>query len=364
MGEYSDSDREHMARALELAERARYTAHPNPMVGCVLVLEGRVVGEGWHVAAGEAHAEIVALEAAGEAARGATAYVTLEPCSHRGRTPPCTDALIAAGVGEVVAATEDPDPRIAGLETLAAAGIRVRSGLLRDAAEALIRGFRRRVTAGRPYVRLKIAASLDGRTAMATGESRWITGADARADVQKLRAASGAVMTGIGTALADDPSLTVRDPALDTRARQPLRAVLDGALRLPPSAAMLALPGDTLVYCVDDRDAGPLVAAGAEIVRVGARGGKVDVAAVLDDLGRREVNDVLVEAGPTLSGALLDGGFVDEIVLYQAPCFLGGETLGMFETPGWRTLADRCELTVADIRRIGTDTRITAHLAH
>ncbi len=365
MVEFSDSDRAHMVRALQLAERGRYSAHPNPMVGCVIVHGGEVVGEGWHAVAGEAHAEIHALQAAGERADGATAYVTLEPCVHHGKTPPCTRALIEAGVTEVVAGLKDPDPRVsgAGFAALAEAGIHVRQGLMAAQIENLLRGFVKRVAGGRPWVTLKIAASIDGRTAMADGQSQWITGPEARMDVQKLRAASGAVLTGIGTVLADDPSLTVRDASLDTRGRQPLRVVLDNGLRMPLSAEMLVLPGKTLVYCTRDDDRGPLIDAGAEVIRVEERNGNVDVAAVLEDLGAREVNDVLVEAGPVLSGSMLDGGYVDELVIYQAPHIMGSETLGMFQTPGWTELSDRRALVITDVTPVGADTRITARLA-
>ena len=291
--------------------------------------------------------------------------MTLEPCAHHGRTPPCADALVEAGVAEVVAGLEDPDPRVdgRGLQALAAAGVAVRSGLMRDEVAELIRGFIRRVTRGRPLVRLKLAASLDGRTAMANGQSQWITGPEARADVQKLRASSGAVMTGIGTVLADDPSLTVRDPALDTRGKQPLRVVLDRGLQMPPSAKMLALPGTTLVYCTSDVGREPLLGAGAEVVQVGERDGRVDIGEVLDDLGTREVNDVLVEAGPVLAGSLLAGGYLDELVIYQAPHIMGSETLGMFRTPDWTELGDRRALEIIDTRKMGVDTRITARLA-
>jgi diaminohydroxyphosphoribosylaminopyrimidine deaminase / 5-amino-6-(5-phosphoribosylamino)uracil reductase len=364
MPDFSATDCAHMARALRLAERGIYTTHPNPAVGCVIAQGDAVVGEGWHEAAGLPHAEANALAAAGEAARGATVYVTLEPCAHHGRTPPCADALIAAAVHEVVVGLTDPDPRVdgAGIAVLEAAGIRVRSGLMQASVRALIPGFICRLTAGRPFVRLKIAASLDGRTAMANGESQWITGPAARADVQRLRARSGAVMTGIGTVLADDPSLTVREPGIETGGRQPIRVVLDNGLRMPLSAEMLALPGTTLVYCVDDRRRGPLEAAGAEVVRVAQRDGQVELGAVLADLARREVNELLVEAGPSLSGGLIGTGCVDELVIYQAPHIMGSETLGMFATPAWTALARRRELEILDVRRVGADTRITARL--
>ncbi len=349
---------------MQLARHGRYTAHPNPVVGCVLVQGDQVVGEGWHHKAGEAHAEVNALAAAGEQARGARAYVTLEPCGHHGKTPPCTEALIEAGVKEVIVALEDPHPQVdgRGLKALAAAGVAVRTGLLADAAAAQLQGFVHRIRHGRPFVRLKMACSIDGRIAMANGESQWITGPEARADVQRLRARSGAILTGIGTVLADDPSLTVRDPAIDMGGRQPLRAVVDAGLRMPLSAKMLALPGATLVYCSDDAKREALTDTGAEVVLVGGDAAAVDLDGVLSDLGSREVNELLVEAGPALAGSLVEQRLVDELVIYQAPHIMGSETMGMFATPQWTSLADRCGLHVADVRRVGADTRITAQL--
>ncbi|MDX1500626.1 MAG: bifunctional diaminohydroxyphosphoribosylaminopyrimidine deaminase/5-amino-6-(5-phosphoribosylamino)uracil reductase RibD, partial [Woeseiaceae bacterium] len=284
MNGFTAADSAFMARALRLAARGRYTAHPNPMVGCVIVSAGEIAGEGYHELAGEAHAEVNALAAAGDRARGATVYVTLEPCVHEGKTPPCVEALREAGVAEVVVAMEDPYPEVRGrgLEALGRAGIAVRTGLMAEAAQALIAGFVKRTTRGRPLVRAKIAASLDGAIGMLNGDSQWITGPEARADVQRLRARSGAVLTGIGTVLADDPSLTVRDPAIEMRGRQPLRAVLDPILRMPLSAEMLALPGTTLVYCSDDAGRDRLVAAGAEVVRVAADAVGVAPGAVLE----------------------------------------------------------------------------------
>jgi len=364
MAEFSATDCAHMAHALHLAERGVYTAHPNPMVGCVLVRDGDVVGEGWHKLAGAAHAEINALNAAGDKASGATVYVTLEPCSHHGKTPPCVDALLKAGVAEVVVGLEDPNPKVngRGLELLAGAGIQTRVGLMRSDVEKLLRGFVSRVTRNQPFVRLKMASSLDGCIAMSTGESQWITGAQARSDVQRLRARSGAIMTGIGTVLADDPSLTVRDSSLDTAGKQPMRVVLDKDLRMPLSAEMLALPGKTIVYCSDDKNQAALVDVGAEVVRVDSDNGMVDAKAVLGDLGDRKVNDVLVEAGPTLAGSLIADELVDELVIYQSPHIMGSETIGMFRTPCWTELADRRALDITDVRRVGTDTRITARL--
>jgi diaminohydroxyphosphoribosylaminopyrimidine deaminase/5-amino-6-(5-phosphoribosylamino)uracil reductase len=360
------ADNAHMARALQLAERGRYSAHPNPMVGCVIVRGEEVVGEGWHERAGQPHAEINALRDAGNEAAGATVYVTLEPCAHHGRTPPCAEALVAAGVARVVAAMEDPFGDVAGrgLQQLRDAGISVDVGLMQDAAEVLNAGFVSRVRRGRPRVRLKVAASLDGATAMQTGESQWITGPAARRDVQRLRAASGAVMTGIGTVLADDPSLNVRDDGIDTAGVQPLRVVLDSRLRMPANARMLRLPGATLVGCTPGHDAGAAVLekAGAEVREFGMHGDGVNVFEVLAALAEREINDVLVEAGPRLAGYLVEKQLVDELVIYLAPHIMGSETRGMFETPHWLSLADRQALELADIRRVGDDMKITARL--
>ena len=354
-----------MAHALQLAERGKYSAQPNPMVGCVLVNNSSVVGEGWHERAGEPHAEIIALRAAGDKAKGATAYVSLEPCAHHGKTPPCVEALIDAGVSKVVVAMEDPFDKVKGrgLEMLQEAGIEVQVGLMRDVAEAVNEGFIRRVTQGRPLVRLKIAASLDGATAMEGGESQWITGPEARHDVQKLRARAGAVMTGVGTVLADDPSLNVRDEDIDTRGLQPLRVVLDSRLRMPADAAMLALPGGTLVCYTGDHDGSQLEAAGAVVQEFGAHGDRVNVFEVLAALAEREVNDVLVEAGPRLAGYLLEKELINELVIYQSPHIMGSTTRGMFITPAWSALADRKTLDIKDVRRVGNDTRITARIS-
>lgn len=361
MNAFSAADCRYMARALQLARRGLMTAHPNPRVGCVLVKDGRVVGEGWHEKTGEAHAEVNALAAAGARAAGATAYVTLEPCSHQGRTGPCTRALLEAGVAEVVSAAEDPSPHASGrgLEALRAAGVRVRSGLMCSEAEALNAGFISRIRRCRPHLRLKIAASLDGATAMQDGRSQWITGSAARADVQRLRAMSGAVLTGAGTVVADDPSLNVR--ALPAKGSQPLRAVVDSALRIPPSARLLSLPGETLIFCTDDAGRSPLERAGARVRRVPAGAGGVDLPTVLAALAvDYRVNELLVEAGPGLAGSLLTAGLVDELVIYQAPHIMGSETRGMFETPRWRALGEGTRLAIVDVRRIGEDMRITA----
>ena len=355
-----------MARALQLAARGRFGAHPNPMVGCVIVRDGEVVGEGWHDQAGEPHAEIHALQAAGDGARGATVYVTLEPCAHHGKTPPCADALVEAGVGRVVAAMEDPfaDVEGKGLQRLRDAGIAVEVGLMQGAAESLNAGFISRVRRGRPRVRLKVAASLDGATAMQSGESQWITGIAARRDVHRLRAASGAVMTGIGTVLADDPSLNVREGAGDTKGREPLRVVLDSRLRMSPDARMLSLPGETLVCCIPGQEGAALERAGAKVQEFGAHGDEVNVFEVLAALAEREINDVLVEAGPRLAGYLVEKDLVDELVIYLAPHIMGSETRGMFATPHWLALADRKAVDIVDLRRVGDDMRITARLTN
>jgi diaminohydroxyphosphoribosylaminopyrimidine deaminase/5-amino-6-(5-phosphoribosylamino)uracil reductase len=362
---FSPDDCAHMARALQLAARGRYSAHPNPMVGCVLVNNGEVVGEGWHERAGEPHAEINALRQAGEKARGAVAYVSLEPCAHHGKTPPCADAMIEAGVGKVIAAMQDPFEAVAGrgLEALREGGVETHVGLMQSAAEALIEGFLSRATRGRPLLRLKIAASLDGAIAMESGESQWITGPEAREDVQELRARSGAIMTGIGTVLADDPSLNVRSSSFDLHGDQPLRVVLDSRLRTPPTARLLTLPGETLVCCTAGQDGSRLIKAGATVQEFGAHGDVVNVFEVLAALAEREINDVLVEAGPLLAGYLLEKDLIDELVIYQSPHIMGSNTRGMFTTPAWSALADRRTLEITDTRRVGVDTRITARIS-
>lgn len=353
-----------MARALALAARGLGTTEPNPRVGCVLVRDGAVVGEGFHARAGEAHAEVEALRVAGAKAKGAVAFVTLEPCSHHGRTPPCTDALLAAGVAEVVAPFDDPNPKVAGrgFAALERAGVRLRRGLLAREAEALNPGFIKRMRTGRPFVRVKLGMSLDGRTALASGESRWITGPEARADVHRLRARSGAIVTGIGTVLADDPQLTVRDAAGSAAAIQPLRVVLDPALKLPADARLLARPGRTLVFtaATDAHHASELTEAHAEVRALSARDGRLPLDAVLDELARREVNEVLVEAGATLSGAFVAAGLVDEVVIYMAPVLLGDGARGAFALPALAELAAAPRLEIVDLRAVGKDWRITA----
>ncbi|HET7569422.1 MAG TPA: bifunctional diaminohydroxyphosphoribosylaminopyrimidine deaminase/5-amino-6-(5-phosphoribosylamino)uracil reductase RibD [Gammaproteobacteria bacterium] len=349
-----------MARALRLARRGLYTTDPNPRVGCALVADGEIVAEGWHERAGGPHAEIVALKAAGERARGATAYVTLEPCCHQGRTGPCADALIDAGVARVVAAMTDPNPRVAGqgLAKLKAAGIAVEADVLADAAAELNPGFIMRMTAGRPLVRVKIAASVDGRTALASGESQWITGSAARADVHRLRARSSAILTGIGTALADDPRLTVRDADIETT-RQPLRVVIDGGLRLSPHARLFGEGGNVLIFTATGADPSALEAAGATVERVESQPGRVDLAAAIGRLANLECNEVLVEAGARLNGALFAAGLVDEIVVYLAPTLLGEAGPGLFALPELTRLADRPRLRLREARHVGNDLRLT-----
>lgn len=355
-------DHRFMARALRLAARGLTTTTPNPRVGCVIVRDGERVGEGWHRRAGEPHAEVHALRAAGERARGATAYVTLEPCSHHGRTPPCADALVAAGVSRVVAAMQDPNPQVSGrgLQRLRAAGIDVECGVLEPEALALNAGFCLRMRAGRPLFRLKLAASLDARTALASGESQWITAAAAREDVQRLRARACAVLTGVGTVVADDPSLNVRLPAAE---RQPLRVVLDSTLRTPPDARLLGLPGGILLLTAlppDDLRAQMLRAAGAELATLpAAAGGGLDLQAVAAELARRGCNEVHVECGARLAGSLLQAGLVDELVLYLAPLLLGDAARGLCRLPGLERMEQRIELEWRDVRRVGHDLRVT-----
>ena len=348
-----------MARALQLAERGLFTTDPNPRVGCVLVKDDEIVGEGWHQRAGEAHAEVNALNAAGARAKGATAYVTLEPCCHHGRTAPCSDTLINAGVACAVAAMQDPNPKVAGqgLAQLEKAGIETHSGVLQQQAEALNPGFIKRMSQGRPFVRGKLAMSLDGRTAMASGESQWITGAEARQDVQRLRARSSAIVTGIGTVLADDPSLTAR---VDEEVVQPLRVVLDSQLQMPASAKMLSLPGHTLVLTVseDAQKADLLRAAGAEVEVLTEKNGHVDLHAVMECLAQHDVNEVLVEAGATLCGAFLQAGLFDELVVYMAPLFMGSEARGLLNLPGLEKISEVVKLEVVDMRAVGKDWRL------
>ena len=359
---FSPADREHMAEALRLAETGLYTTTPNPRVGCVIVRDGRCVGSGWHEVAGGPHAEIPALRAAGEAARGATAYVTLEPCSHHGRTPPCADALIAAGIARVVAAMQDPNPLVAGqgLDRLRAAGIAVQCGLLQEEAEALNVGFVARMQRGRPWVRMKIAASLDGRTALANGASRWITGPDARRDGHAWRARACAVLTGIGTVLDDDPQLNVREVQTT---RQPLKVVVDSRLQLPPSAKLLEEGKVLVAAALENRAAiAALQARGAEVILLPNAQGKVELADLMRELARRELNEVHVEAGHKLNGSLLGAGLVDELLIYFAPSLLGDGARSMFALPDITDLAQKRLVQFGGVQTIGEDLRILARV--
>ena len=363
---FSADDHRYMARALQLAERGLYTTDPNPRVGCVLVKDNTVVGEGWHERAGEGHAEVHALKNAGaEQAEGAVAYVTLEPCSHHGRTAPCCEALIDAGVSRVVVAMQDPNPQVAGqgIARLQQADIEVESGLMQAQAEAINPGFLMRMREGRPYVRCKLAMSLDGRTAMASGESQWITAEAARHDVHRLRARSSAIVTGIGTVEHDDPSMTVRLPDDEGQYGEPaLRVILDSQLRMSPKAKMLSQPGLTRVLTLNAEtpQAEALREAGAEVVDVTAKDGRIDLVAMLKQLADDDRNEVMLEAGATLSGAMLQAGLVDELVIYMAPILMGDGARGLLHLPGLEKMADRADLEIMDIRAVGRDWRITA----
>ena len=349
-----------MAKALKLAEKGLNTTSPNPRVGCVIVRDGRLVGEGYHERAGTPHAEVHALAMAGETARGATAYVTLEPCSHHGRTPPCAEALVEAGVGRVVAAIEDPNPQVGGrgLARLENAGIETRAGVLTEDAEALNRGFLKRMRTGHPWMTLKLAGSLDGATALASGESQWITGPEARRDVQLGRARSCAILTGIGTVLADDPALNVRLPGAT---RQPDRLVLDTRLRTPSEARLFQTDGRVHILHgqqIESDSVDRLTRAGAGLTRlpVDATTGQLDLHALMNWLGEQGYNEIWVEAGAILAGGLLKAGLVDELLLYQAPKLLGANVRPLLD---WSipSLAQAVQLVPVDTRQIGADLR-------
>ena len=350
-----------MARALQLAKRGIYTTDPNPQVGCVLVQNNQIVGEGWHQRAGEGHAEVNALTDAGDNAHGADCYVTLEPCSHFGRTPPCADSLIAAGVNHVYIAMMDPNPTVSGngINKLKNAGIGVTVGILQQQAEELNPGFCQRMRLGRPYVRSKIAMSLDGRTAMASGESQWITGPDARQDVQKLRARSSAILTGIGTVLADDPALTVRPEGdwypQDQSVRQPLRIVVANQ-SISQHARLFDDPYPVLVVTNKLQQVNKY----AEIVTRADENGHVDLTKMMTELAKREINEVMVEAGSVLNGALLEAKLIDEIIIYMAPKLMGDSAKGLFHLPELQAMEQNINLTITDIRAVGNDWRITA----
>jgi diaminohydroxyphosphoribosylaminopyrimidine deaminase/5-amino-6-(5-phosphoribosylamino)uracil reductase len=355
------TDRRYMARALALAERGLYTTTPNPRVGCVIVKGDEIVGEGWHERAGGPHAEATALAAAAARGRGATAYVTLEPCSHHGRTPPCAQALVEAGIARVVAAMSDPNPLVAGkgLALLREAGLAVESGIMEEEARELNRGFVSRMSRGRPWVRVKIAASLDGRTALANGRSRWITGPEARRDGHHWRACACAVLTGVGTVKADDPELNVRDVATT---RQPVRIVVDSRLETPPGARVLG-EGTLIATTVEENARSAAFAAkGASVLVLPELDGEVDLAALARELARRNTNEVHVEAGARLNGALLRARLIDEVLVYLAPTLLGASARGMFDVPEVRELAERHEFDVRDVRMVGGDVRVIARV--
>ncbi|WP_038907276.1 bifunctional diaminohydroxyphosphoribosylaminopyrimidine deaminase/5-amino-6-(5-phosphoribosylamino)uracil reductase RibD [Dickeya oryzae] len=362
------SDEFYMARALELARCGRFTTAPNPNVGCVIVRDGEIVGEGYHQKAGEPHAEVHALRMAGDKARGATAYVTLEPCSHHGRTPPCADALVAAGVARVVAAMQDPNPQVAGrgLHRLQQAGIAVHHGVLMDQAEKINRGFLKRMRTGFPYVQLKLGASLDGRTAMASGESQWITSPQSRQDVQRFRAQSAAILSSSATVLADDPSLTVRWSELDvdtqrlypqSAVRQPVRVIVDSQSRVTPHHRLVSQPGQTwLARASQDAQSWP---DGVEQLTMPLHGGGIDLVALMMTLGKRQINTVWVEAGAHLAGALLQAGVVDELIVYLAPTLLGDAARSLCVLPGLEQLSQAPLFDMTDVRQIGPDVRLT-----
>jgi len=356
------ADHEFMGQALELAGRGLYTTTPNPRVGCVIARDGVLVGSGWHEKAGLAHAEVLALKEAGDRARGATLYVNLEPCSHHGRTPPCVDAIVAAGIKRVIAAMQDPNPKVAGsgFTRLRAAGIAIEHGLKENEARELNIGFIARMTRGRPWVRMKIAASLDGRTALANGKSQWITGEMARQDGHRWRARACAILTGFGTVRDDDPQLNVR--GVDTP-RQPLKIVVDSKFETSPSARLLKEGKTLVVGAVNDaKRIASLKGAGAEVVIIPNDGGKVELFRLMEELARRELNEIHVEAGTKLNGSLLQAGVVDELLVYLAPRVIGDSGRGMFGLAELTDLSQTTALKIREVERIGEDLRIVARV--
>lgn len=368
------ADQIYMARAIQLAKKGRFTTHPNPRVGCVIVKNDQIIGEGYHQIAGQPHAEIYALASVKKSdanlIENATVYVTLEPCSHMGKTPPCADALVDLGINRVVVAMLDPNPQVSGrgVKKLLDANIDVSVGLLEDQARAVNPGYIKRMEQGLPFVRIKMAMSLDGKTAMASGESQWITGTEARNDVQRLRAQADAILTGSGTVLDDNPSLNVRLSPAELRieidkfesVRQPLRVVLDTDLKMQNSAKMLGLSGDTLIYTcsADTQKIQALTDAGAEVKVM--MSSEISLNDVLEDLASREINEIHVEAGATLCGAIIAEQCVDEILIYMAPTILGGDAKSLFNLPQLQTMKDKVNLDIKDIRSVGNDWRITA----
>lgn len=364
---FTATDYHYMAHALRLAQRGRFTTDPNPQVGCVIVADSKIIAEGWHKVVGGPHAEVIALQQAAERARNATVYVTLEPCSHFGRTPPCSDALINAGVDKVVVATMDPNPLVAGkgIALLREAGIEVQVGLLESQAQDLNRGFFKRMISGRPFVRCKMAMSVDGRTAMASGESKWITSVAARHDVQQLRASSSAILTGIGTVLADDPALTVRLPDPTAHVRTPLRVVVDSRFRIAENARVIGSDGHALVATARENSERRqrIEEQGGRVAVLPGQDGRVDLAALIHFLAGEQINELMLEAGPTLNGAFLEAGLIDELIIYMAPQILGSGANGLFQLPQLKQLQDRIALQITDTRAIGQDWRITAQVS-
>jgi len=369
-------DIDYMARALQLAQKGKYTTHPNPRVGCIIVKNNQVIGEGFHQRSGEPHAEINVLsqlqqsQADQSSAQGATAYVTLEPCSHTGKTPPCANALIDAQVSRVVIAMQDPNPQVAGkgIERLRQAGIEVEVGVLEEQARRLNVGFIKRMEKGLPWLRVKLAMSLDGKTAMASGESQWITGSEARRDVQFLRAKADAILTGIGTVLADDPSLNVRLSAAelgidDGEVNQPKRVVLDSQLQTPLDAKLFKIEGDTLIITTkkDEALAQGFRSQGAEVLLLEKNeSARLPLKTVLKKLAQREINEVHVEAGATLCGALIQENLVDEIIIYMAPTLMGADARSLLNFSGIDAMSDNISLEITDLRAVGKDWRISA----
>jgi diaminohydroxyphosphoribosylaminopyrimidine deaminase/5-amino-6-(5-phosphoribosylamino)uracil reductase len=370
---WAASDHQYMSRALQLARRGLYSTDPNPRVGCVIVKDDVVLSEGWHQKAGQPHAEIEALNNANQDhtsgnVSGATCYVTLEPCVHHGRTPPCTESLINAGIKKVIAATIDPNPLVAGkgLQQLKEAGIETASGLMEAQAVELNPGFAMRMQQGRPFVRCKLAMSLDGKTALHNGDSKWISSAESRMDVQKLRARSSAIMTGIGTVITDDPSMNVRLSESSDWAkhgRQPLRVILDSELKISPEAKILNVAGDVIIFH-QSKSKGrqeQLENKGAELVTIGVARGAAFLKQALNYLAtEKEINEVLLETGSTLAGEMLQAGLIDELILYLAPSLLGQDAKSLIQLPLLDNMSDRISLNFSDIRTIGKDIRIKA----
>ena len=365
---FSPDDFTYMARAIQLAKKGQYTTHPNPRVGCVIVKDNATIGEGYHQQAGQPHAEINALRDITDGdTKGATAYVTLEPCSHTGKTPPCVNALIEAQISRVVIAMQDPNPQVAGqgIQRLRDAGITVDVGILEEQARALNVGFIKRMEQGLPWVRIKLAMSLDGRTAMASGESKWITGSEARQDVQRLRARADAILTGSGTVLHDNPSLNVRISAeelgITADVKQPLKVIIDTKLTTPLDARLLSLEYNTLIFTQshDERLKDAFYAMGAEIIHIEKTQKKgLPLKQILQQLAKKEINEIHVEAGATLCGTLLQENLVDEIIIYMAPILMGSGARGLFNLPGLEQMKDKIDLKIQDVRAVGDDFRL------